>query len=78
LRPLPLETIPPEQSTGIVSDELTNPAATATMHPRALPYTVGGWSHHPKGGEAMRVTLHIGNFTVTIVVKKRENRHPGR
>lgn len=34
--------------------------------------------HHPKGGEAMRITLHIGPFTVTIIVKKRENRHPGR
>lgn len=32
-------------------------------------------SHHPKGGEQMRITLHIGIFTVTIIVKKRENRH---
>ena len=34
--------------------------------------------HHPRGGEAMRITLHIGTFTVTIIVKKRGNRHPGR
>mgnify|MGYP004545692055 CR=1 FL=1 len=23
----------------------------------------------------MRITLHIGSFTVTIMIKKRENRH---
>ena len=39
--------------------------------------TAGGWSHHPKGGEAVRITLHIGPYTVTIIVKRR-NRHPGR
>ena len=31
----------------------------------------------PKGGEAMWITLHIGPFTVTIIVKSR-NRHPAR
>ena len=35
-------------------------------------------SHHPKGGEPMRITLHIGGYTVTIIVKKRENRHSGK
>ena len=39
--------------------------------------TAGGWSHHPKGGEAMRITLHIGAFTVTIIVKSR-NRHSAK
>ena len=39
--------------------------------------TAGGWPHHPRGGEAVRITLHIGAFTVTIIVKSR-NRHPGR
>ncbi len=28
----------------------------------------------PKGGDTMRITLHIGQFTVTIIVKSR-NRH---
>ena len=27
--------------------------------------------HFPKGGEAMRITFHIGEFTITIIVKKR-------
>lgn len=31
-----------------------------------------------KGVRLMRITIHIGAFTVTIIVKKRENRHPGR
>lgn len=31
----------------------------------------------PKGVPAMRITLHIGRFTVTVIVKSR-NRHPGR
>jgi len=26
----------------------------------------------------MRITLHIGAFTVTIIVKKRENRHSAK
>ena len=30
-----------------------------------------------KGGEAMRITFHIGRFTVTIVVKSR-NRHSAK
>ena len=44
----------------------------------ALQDTVGGQPHHPKGGEAMRITLHIGSFTVTIMIKRRENRHSGK
>ncbi len=44
----------------------------------ALHKRTGGWPTPPKGGGVMRITLHIGAFTVTIVVKKRENRHPGR
>ena len=44
--------------------------------------TAGGWPHAPhaetrKGGEAMRITLHIGPFTVTIIVKSR-NRHSAK
>ena len=35
------------------------------------------FGHPPKGGEAMRITLHIGAYTVTIIVKRR-NRHPAR
>ena len=26
----------------------------------------------------MRITLHIGPYTVTIIVKKRENRHSAK
>ena len=37
-----------------------------------------GRPHSPEGGEAMRITLHIGAFTVTIIVKKRENRHSAK
>ena len=39
--------------------------------------TAGGRPHHPKGGETMRITLHIGRFTVTIIVKSR-NRHSAK
>ena len=48
---------------------------------QALHTTAGGWSHFPKGGEAMRFTLtfHIGLKTVTLrLVVKSKNRHPGR
>ena len=31
-----------------------------------------------KGVRPMRITLHIGAYTVTIVIKKRENRHSGK
>ena len=31
--------------------------------------TAGGWPHFPKGGETMRITMHIGSFTVTIIIK---------
>ena len=31
-----------------------------------------------KGVLLMRITLHIGPYTVTIIVKRRENRHPAR
>ena len=40
--------------------------------------TAGGWPHFPKRGETMRITMHIGSFTVTIIIKKRKNRHPAR
>lgn len=31
-----------------------------------------------KGGGYMRITFHIGDFTVTIIVKKRESRHSAK
>ena len=40
--------------------------------------TVGGWSLLPKGGVFMRLTFHIGVFTVTVIVKKRNNRHSAK
>ena len=40
--------------------------------------TVGGISHILREEvRPMRITLHIGAYTVTIIVK-RGNRHPGR
>lgn len=41
--------------------------------------TAGGWLHHPRGGEAMPITLtiHILGYTVTIRVKK-QNRHSAK
>ena len=32
----------------------------------------------PERGDATRITLHIGPYTVTIIVKKRENRHSAK
>ena len=40
--------------------------------------TVGGWLHHRKGVELMRLTFHVGIFTVTVIVKKRKNRHSAK
>ena len=31
-----------------------------------------------KGVRLVRITLHIGAYTVTIVVRKRENRHSAK
>lgn len=31
-----------------------------------------------RGVKPMRITIHVGIFTVTIIVKKRKNRHPAR
>ena len=31
-----------------------------------------------EGVKPMRITIHVGIFTVTIIVKKRKNRHPAR
>lgn len=51
---------------------------TAASAARRCTTTAGGWPHFPKGGETMRITMHIGSFTVTIIIKKRKNRHPAR
>lgn len=51
--------------------------AALRMERWALHKTAGGESRTPRGGDAMRITLHIGRFTVTIIVKSR-NRRPGR
>ena len=53
-------------------------AACFTTDGKALHTTAGGWPHFPRGGETMRITMHIGSFTVTIIIKKRKNRHPAR
>ena len=31
-----------------------------------------------KGVRRMRITFHVRDYTVTIMIKKRRNRHPGR
>ena len=42
-------------------------------------YTVGGSADtSEKEVKPMRITLHIGPYTVTIIVKRRENRHSGK
>ena len=42
-------------------------------------YTVGGSADtSEKEVNAMRITLHIGAFTVTIIVKRRGNRHSAK
>ena len=57
---------------------MTKTGALGKIEHRALLQTDKAVSHTTrKGGEAMRITLHIGAFTVTIIVKRR-NRHPGR
>ena len=34
--------------------------------------------HLPKGGDSMRITFHIGNYTVTIIIKESKNRHSAK
>ena len=42
-------------------------------------YTVGGSADtSEKEVKPMRITLHIGPYTVTIIVKRRKNRHSGK
>ncbi len=43
----------------------------AAQNGRRLAHTI------PKGGGAMRITLHIGRFTVTIIVKSKD-RHSAK
>ena len=43
----------------------------AASRSRALHIRQAVGLHFPKGGEAMRITFHIGEFTITIIVKKR-------
>ena len=41
----------------------------------------GGWLPSPRGGELMRITFHIGKYTVTIIVyerKKQASRHSAK
>lgn len=47
--------------------------------PKGRCATAGGWPHHPKGGEAVpiTITLHILGYTVTIRIKGR-NRHSAK
>ena len=46
---------------------------------KALHKTAGGSAYHfRKEVKLMRITIHIGIFTVTIIIKKRKNRHPAR
>ena len=66
-----------------ISAILANPVESwytgnAASAARRCTTTAGGWPHFPKGGETMRITMHIGSFTVTIIIKKRKNRHSAK
>ena len=57
-------------------DFFENPAYVSAMDAaknggKALHIRQAVGLHFPKGGEAMRITFHIGEFTITIIVKKR-------
>ena len=46
---------------------------------RDAAHSAGGFAHNlRKEVRGMRLTMHIGSFTVTITVKKRGNRHSGK
>ena len=55
----------------IVSLVLLRKYQGAAQNGRRLAHTI------PKGGGAMRITLHIGRFTVTIIVKSKD-RHSAK
>ena len=66
-----------------ISATLANPVESwytgnAASAARRCTTTAGGWPRFPKGGETMRITMHIGSFTVTIIIKKRKNRHSAK
>ena len=66
-----------------ISAILANPVESwytgnAASAARRCTTTAGGWPHFPRGGETMRITMHIGSFTVTIIIKKRKNRHSAK
>ena len=66
-----------------ISATLANPVESwytgnAASAARRCTTTAGGWPHFPRGGETMRITMHIGSFTVTIIIKKRKNRHSAK
>ena len=70
---------PGEDKIGVV--DLIGPAFLVRLcrfGGKALHNTAGGWPHFPRGGETMRITMHIGSFTVTIIIKKRKNRHSAK
>lgn len=55
----------------IVSLVLLRKYQGAAQNGRRVAHTI------PKGGGAMRITLHIGRFTVTIIVKSKD-RHSAK
>ena len=55
----------------IVSVVLLRKYQGAAQNGRRLAHTI------PNGGGAMRITLHIGRFTVTIIVKSKD-RHSAK
>ena len=75
---------PPSPAPGTIAPLLPSWVSPSCFILKAvLPYpwhctTAGGWLHHPRGGEAMPLTLtiHIGRYVITIRVK--QNRHSGQ
>lgn len=46
---------------------------------RGAAHSAGGFGYNLREGvRHVRLTIHIGKFTVTIIVKKRGNRHSGK
>ena len=55
----------------------TSPEATRKGGGEGATLAAAVWLHTPEGGDSLRITFHIWQLTVTIIVK-RGNRHPAR
>ena len=60
--------------------DLTVYCAYGTLVCARVSYIAGRFRlyHLPEGGDSMRITFHIGNYTVTIIIKESKNRHSAK